>query len=418
MASSQTIMVRPTYLRDFSCTISGCSDTCCKHWEVQIDRETYDKYTAGDCGEFSVLMNEYLSLKPEPDRSDALYGVIAHMENGYCPFLSPERACRLHAEFGPEFLSNACALYPRATNMIDGVCEQAGDVSCPVMAELVLGRKDGIQFEEGEFEYERMDRQLFFEVADTSEAVMSEVERDMLLRIREFSMAMLSDRSMTLDLRLLAMEEYHRAVSHMIRGGDYEGVIVYSEDPDMAGMKERAVDDLDIDISGLVAGQLEELLALISAYDPGTLPGIDRYNGLYREFVLGMGYSEGILLGDLAGVYMETRKRLYDPFIEEHEYLMENYLLNDYFKRAEPFTGYETGDVYAGFFKLVQKFSLMRLILAGVAGFRSKLSKESFIEVVQIVSRIIETNYNYAAFVEQYTAENIDNSGYARKFIV
>ena len=51
----------PHYYKDFKCTASKCTDTCCAGWEIIIDDETYKNYKKV-CGEFGDRLKSSLTL--------------------------------------------------------------------------------------------------------------------------------------------------------------------------------------------------------------------------------------------------------------------------------------------------------------------------------------------------------------------
>ena len=36
--------VSPEYLQKFECLGTSCSDTCCQGWNINIDKNTHEKY--------------------------------------------------------------------------------------------------------------------------------------------------------------------------------------------------------------------------------------------------------------------------------------------------------------------------------------------------------------------------------------
>lgn len=121
---------RPDYYEDFSCIGGACPDTCCSGWQIVIDESSLEKYRHQKDGFGNRLRNEI----------DWKEGVFRQY-NGDCCFLNEEHLCDIYAELGKEYLCQTCKTYPRYTEEYDGLREQFLCLSCPVVADMLLGRK-------------------------------------------------------------------------------------------------------------------------------------------------------------------------------------------------------------------------------------------------------------------------------------
>lgn len=117
---------KPRYLEDFRCTGPACPDTCCKQFTVLADPATLKKYTQ-DAPQLLDFITERQGLN-----------VLKFDEQtGCCPKMS-EGSCTIHAEYGTEFLTDVCHLYPRITRKLGEDVVMSGTVSCPEIARLAL----------------------------------------------------------------------------------------------------------------------------------------------------------------------------------------------------------------------------------------------------------------------------------------
>ena len=121
---------RPDYYEEFSCIGGACPDTCCSGWQIVIDESSLEKYRHQKDGIGNRLKNEI----------DWKKGVFRQY-NGDCCFLNEEHLCDIYAELGKEYLCQTCKTYPRYTEEFDGLREQFLCLSCPVVADMLLGRK-------------------------------------------------------------------------------------------------------------------------------------------------------------------------------------------------------------------------------------------------------------------------------------
>lgn len=79
----------PSYFYEFSCLGGECEDTCCRNWEVKLDREHFDlleSVMSEDAAEKSMF-EQYIHLNENSITSDHDYAFIRMGVNGYCAML-------------------------------------------------------------------------------------------------------------------------------------------------------------------------------------------------------------------------------------------------------------------------------------------------------------------------------------------
>jgi lysine-N-methylase len=89
--------------------------------------------------------------------------------------------------------------------------------------------------------------------------------------------------------------------------------------------------------------------------------------------------------------YGEADENWFSPFDNSHPYLLKNYLLNDIGKNNFPIgklRGLETE-----FIDLAVRYSLIKMILIGIAGLKKeKFNEADYVQVIYTFSRNIEHN--------------------------
>jgi len=141
--------ITPSYMNDFACLGGDCEDTCCQHWDISLDRLHYEKIVANTKGNKAInaLVQKYIALNPEHTLNEKKYALINMNAEGYCPFLQNDHLCQLHAEYGPEFLGNICAFYPRVLSTYEETVELTGAMSCPeVVRQCFFGKENADGF--------------------------------------------------------------------------------------------------------------------------------------------------------------------------------------------------------------------------------------------------------------------------------
>lgn len=125
----------PNYYKEFSCTASECTDTCCAGWQIVIDEQTRKKYKKMK-GSFGNRVRNSINFK---ESSFLQY-------DGRCAFLNENNLCDMYTEAGPSMLCRTCRMYPRHIEEFEDLKEISLSISCPEAAKIILGNKDKVRF--------------------------------------------------------------------------------------------------------------------------------------------------------------------------------------------------------------------------------------------------------------------------------
>lgn len=126
----------PDYYTKFKCSGSGCPDTCCAGWQIQIDPASLKKYRKAK-GMLAARLKNEINWKEGCFRQ----------YHGRCAFLNEDNLCDLYLEGGGEkAFCRTCRTYPRHIEEFEGLREISLSMSCPTAAELILDRKDAVRF--------------------------------------------------------------------------------------------------------------------------------------------------------------------------------------------------------------------------------------------------------------------------------
>lgn len=126
----------PSFYGDFRCTASKCKDSCCIGWEIDIDRNTFEKYMAvqGDMGE-----------KLKKNISDSQPPYFRLTEGERCPFLKEDGLCEIICRLGEEYLCDICREHPRFHEWYCGTMLSGISMCCEEGARLIF--KNGMDIE-------------------------------------------------------------------------------------------------------------------------------------------------------------------------------------------------------------------------------------------------------------------------------
>jgi lysine-N-methylase len=118
-----------------------------------------------------------------------------------------------------------------------------------------------------------------------------------------------------------------------------------------------------------------------------------RYKECYSDTLVGLKYITGTPFAEVAKAYPEVYQTYYKPFMEEHEYILENYMVNHVYKGLFPFSGFP--NLFDNYVMLVVHYSIIKLHLIGMSGHHKGLTQELVIKLIQSFSKNVEHNQLY-----------------------
>lgn len=116
----------------FKCIADKCKFTCCKGWDINIDTNTYNKWTKVNNDSEYLLSNVKLKTCENKD----MY-FINKENHEACPFLDKQGLCYVVKRHGEEYLSSTCHMFPRIENVFDNRKEFSLSCSCPEVVEII-----------------------------------------------------------------------------------------------------------------------------------------------------------------------------------------------------------------------------------------------------------------------------------------
>lgn len=116
----------------FKCIADKCKFTCCQGWDINIDTNTYDKWTKTNDDSKYLLSN--VKLK-QCENKDMYF--INKENHEACPFLDKQGLCYVVKNHGEEYLSSTCHMFPRIENVFDNGKELSLSCSCPEVVEII-----------------------------------------------------------------------------------------------------------------------------------------------------------------------------------------------------------------------------------------------------------------------------------------
>ena len=378
----------PSYMEQFQCIGTACEDSCCVGWLVNIDQEAYKKYAKIQDKELRPLIEKNVK-RHNAKRSHENFAKIKMSAQHECVFLSEEKLCKIQAKYGEKYLSNTCAIYPRQLNEVDFAAEKSATLSCPEAARLALLNPAGLKF----VEIEEADGIRFApqKTIHPGSLPFANKAQRYFTEIRTFVMQLLQYRAISLDDRLVLLGHFCEKLQEHI---DHKTI------KDIPAMFEYYLQWLADDTSRAYLDYLPsnygiQMQLIKEILDERLAIGLNnqRYIECLKEMMLGLQYIQGAMAEDILHKYIVAFKTFYQPFMQEHEYILENYLVNYVFKNLFPFE--KSLSVFDEYVLLVVHYALIKLHLVGLSAYHSGLTTDIVVKLVQSFAKTVEHNAQY-----------------------
>lgn len=393
-------VLEPRYYKNFHCTMSACEDTCCSGWgDVVIEQATYERYQKSHDILLKYLFEKHIAINEESGSYDAHkpYALVK-MEKNTCPFLTDKKLCLIQKRAGEEALSITCDTYPRSFNVVDGILERSMYVSCPESAKFILLDKEPMQFE---FRKQKAEvRNHLVPVIDTQNGFAGGKPWHYFNDIRGFIVEVLQNRHYGLGKRLSVIGDFCKTMEQVSKSKSDEDI-----DRVLAKFKEivqdeQAVEKIYSQEKSNVRTQLEAMRILLDFRLKGENIG-QRFLTCINEFLQGLGLLEQVSLETAALQYGDVYSIFYEPFVKQHEHVLENYLVNHVFKNVFPFGPQKNAyaaprSMYEEYMVMVLQYALLKTLLIGIMGYhKGEFTVESMVAVIQIFEKTIGHNISY-----------------------
>lgn len=381
LTKKRTALV-PQYLRQFSCIGSECEDSCCVGWKVEIDEQTYKSYNNVRHTELTPLLKKKVT-RNRSNPTNRTYAKIKMEPNGACPFLSQEKLCNIQQKLGESYLSSTCSTYPRISNEVNGVLERSATVSCPEIARLALLNEQGIEFDEVS---ENVDERTIISKSLNTLGENSRKIEKYFWELRIFTIQVLQNREYSLAERLIFLGMFFQKLEEYVTNQQFNDI------PRLIASYSAMFSDnsLRSTLENIPHQQSIQMALLKEVSDQRFLFSVTsmRYINCYKKMLQGLNFSGDMAMEEIAKNYIAAYEEHYKPFMDDHEYILENYLVNHVYKNMFPLSGFPT--LFDNYVMLVIHYSMIKMHLIGIAAFDKELTKDSVIVLLQSFSKTVE----------------------------
>ncbi|EPR14357.1 flagellin lysine-N-methylase [Ruminiclostridium papyrosolvens] len=386
MTEKMKVFLTPQYFRKFRCIGSECEDSCCKGWRVNIDKETYKKYRCVQDSELRPLLDKYVTRERKNGGDIVNYAKIKMIdEEALCPFLNDKKLCKIQREYGEGYLSKVCTIYPRTANRVDNAIEMSTTLSCPAAARLALLNPEIMEFDK----YEDIPNPdlMGSPGLNTQDKQFANRPQRYFWDIRIFTIDILQNRNYFMWERLIILGLFIEKLNKCVienKVNDIPNIIQSYNKMIEEGTFKGVLDSIPADCTV----QLQLIKDIIDIrVNRGVLSKI--YMECYEQFQKGINYTEEATKEEIINNYQKAFEEYYKPYMDQHEYIFENYLVNHVFARLFPFTD---GSIFDAYIMLVLHYAIIKVHLIGMAGYNKGLNEDMLIKLISTFTKTVDHN--------------------------
>lgn len=374
-------MFMPKYMLTFKCIGSACADTCCAGWDINIDEDTYKKYTNCTGKLKELVQGKFRENKNSEDYLNK--GFMILKEHNKCPFLNDNLLCDIHGGIGEENLCITCKRFPRVYNIIDDVYEKSGLSSCEEICNIAFLNKEKMEFIETEEEIDESAIEIR-RIIDTEAFEGTDSLLQYFWDIRINSINIIQNRSFSIEERLGILKSFYTKIEEYYNEKDFEGI------EDLLG--EYGEGNIDFDsLKILDLNESNEFyLSLLNKELIKNIRSI-RLKECVEE------YKKGILKVNDIVKYINDEKSIL-KLIEKYSYILENYLVNQIFKDLIPLNRGESLNLSINI--LINSYRIIKAYIIGIVLNNKEINEDLIIRVIQSLSKDIEHNKVFKNLLE------------------
>lgn len=404
-------VLQPDYVSKFRCIASDCEDTCCRGWRVAIDKESYEKYQKLMHLDGSDLFGKKMTrdgILPV----DGDYAEVILKADNTCPFLNDKKLCNIQEVYGERYLSVTCGVFPRNYNFVNGQLERTLQLSCPHAARLALLDPMPMRFSLTDLiENPWLGRIPALRAADEG---YPNLIYPYFEEVRAFVFALLQNRNYCFEDRLVILGRFCNDLN--LKHDSPKGEVMW-----LINEYTRLIDTDGFhkfigSIPDQPAAMLKTLMILLEYRLKTGVTG-ERFLECVDRCKQGLHFTVEIPDEELSTAYAEIKAARYDPFMVEHEYILENYFVNAVFQSLFPF-GRQMNTymkkvfivprtIFTEYILLTLQYAMIKNLLVGMAGYHQEsLGTPQVLRLVQSFDKNIGRDVAYLQRLLKFFDDN------------
>jgi len=373
---------QPHYYKKFQCTGSACKNNCCRHnWQIRIDKGTYEKYMSLDDDMFNQISENIKVVTQEP-----FLALILSDSDGNCKMLDERGWCSIQLKHGHDFLCRTCRLYPRKTCLVANETERFLELSCEVVAQLVLFDRNIMKFEEAELTPTVDGRVIYNHQLEAHEYISSPNAVSIFWKLRIASIAIMQSRQYKVRLRMLILCLFIQQIDNLLAEGR-ESEITLVADEYMKHLDTGHFNVLRDEMPNGVAPEPGVTLGLLGDMSKSN---DEKLKKCLSQALEGLGFTKDSR--EIPDGFAEDYQRYYAQYFADKEYIFENYIVHNIISEGFPFNYTHETSVMKNYAELLAKFDLVEFLFVGVSRRQMKFDKRRIVECISFFTRNYDHN--------------------------
>ena len=382
------IFFQPEYVKNFKCDGIKCGAQCCRKWIVYVDKATYDSYV-----QIEKFKGEITDKLIYDDKEKY---VVQLDDKKDCPFLTAENLCAIQKNYGEKFLSTVCQTFPRHIIKLDDICECSLSLACPIAAESALKPSASMNFEFVEKSF-----------SDDSKigAITTEFENfsaPQIFKIQTAAIFILQERTLTIDQRLAVLGIFLYGLEKILsqNSQEFDDLIeTFSSEKFITGTALNILSDVPFNpkdfIRLMFCGIFEGLYSqnLFQDFELETFDDLNKILKLQPD-------SNGTISISAAAENFIALNNLREKFCEHYKTILENYLVNEFFKNFYSWTLKKS--IHHNYALFVATYKLTEIFLFVLAQNFPSFDEDKIIKYISQMARNID---HTAEYIEKISAE-------------
>jgi lysine-N-methylase len=403
MPKKKRSILQPEYMNRFKCIGGACEDSCCRGWRVSVDKKTFLEYRRVKDESLKAMMDTHIKRERNEDiKSDDAYAKVG-LADGKCPFLDAQNLCIIQNKLGYDGLCDVCAVYPRLYKLVDKKLERCATVSCPELARIALFNEDGLSFETVEEGPDVGRIPARAPALAPSLTKFAAKPAKFFWEARLFCLTILQNREYSLGQRLVLLGMLCRKIDELGATNRVEDIPAMLEGFGYGVDDGSLKPDLDtVEINFSV--QLHLAKELTDERLKQELVASGPYLACVMETLAGIDFVADTPPETIIKKYTENRDTYVAAYMKDKAYVLENFVVNEFFAHLMPFGSGETA--WDSYLFLCVLYGMVKLHLNGVAGCHKGLTDPKVVRIIQTFSRVVLHNAKFIPNMIKRLKEN------------
>lgn len=382
----------PASFSNFSCLGEECEDTCCRNWQVKLDRQHFSvlKKAMLKNEQDKNIFEKNIHLNTNSISSDRDYAFVNMREDGFCTMLSDKRLCSIQEKYGVNALGDVCTMFPRIISRCGDTIELSGALSCPEVVRSCIDEKYPLKL--SRFKTADLPRSKNYPIRRELYNLDDDFYSENFNLVRNNIMSVMANEKQDFDTRLFIMANIAHKLSDFYHlscvkpaKGKIESVLFSLSENEFVSKIDRFIKDYDADtpISMIVVHSVLSI-KLQQAND-------ENISQLYEKILKKYISTEDNVAEELAEQLIKIRLELDEDSQQYIDKAVTRYIINCLYR--EWFVSMP--DLFTYVQMLLVRMSILRTLIYLDIGQENKLNQK------QLKQKIVYIMYNFARNVDQ-----------------